>query len=71
MGPRYEADTREVPLIQMLPHSQVLLAVAQGAFILSPEWVTASLEAGRWLPEAAFASKVSPGRSVVCRQHEQ
>ena len=40
--------------------AQVLLAVAQGAFILSPEWVTASLEVGRWLPEDRFISKVSP-----------
>jgi len=39
---------------------QVLLAVAQGAFILTPEWVTASLEAGRWLPEAKFISEVHP-----------
>jgi hypothetical protein len=38
---------------------QVLLAVAHGAFILTPEWVTASLEAGRWLPEKAFLSRVS------------
>ena len=39
---------------------QVLLAVAQGAFIMTPEWVTASLEAGRWLPEEKYLSNVSP-----------
>lgn len=29
---------------------KLMLAVAQGAILVSPEWVTASLEAGLWLP---------------------
>ncbi len=37
---------------------QLLLAVANGAHILSPEWLTASREAGRWLPEADFIADV-------------
>lgn len=36
---------------------KLLLAVANGAHILSPEWLTASREAGRWLPEADFVAK--------------
>ena len=47
----------------MVQSSQVLLAVAQGAFIMTPEWVTASLEAGHWLPEDGFISKVTPTRA--------
>ena len=35
---------------------QLMLAIANGAFILQPSWVTASREAGRWLPEEEFAS---------------
>jgi hypothetical protein len=38
---------------------QVLLAVANGAWLLTPEWVTASLEAGHWLPEPPFEAKVA------------
>ncbi len=48
------------PAFTRMLRLQVLLAIAQGAFILTPEWVTASLEAGRWLPEAKFISKVHP-----------
>lgn len=33
-------------------------AVANGAWLVSPEWVTASLEAGKWLPECRFPAKV-------------
>ena len=33
---------------------KALLAVANGAWLVSPEWVTASLEAGRWQPEHEF-----------------
>lgn len=39
---------------------QVLLAVASGAYLMTPAWVTASLEAGRWLPEQQFLSTVHP-----------
>lgn len=35
-----------------------MLAVANGAHLLSPEWLSASREAGRWLPEADFAVEV-------------
>jgi hypothetical protein len=33
---------------------KAMLALANGAWLVSPEWVTASLEAGRWLPEGRF-----------------
>ena len=33
---------------------KVLLAISRGAVIVTPEWITASLEAGRWLPETPF-----------------
>ena len=39
---------------------QVLLAIANGAWLLTPEWVTASLHAGAWLPEGPFQSQVVP-----------
>ncbi len=35
---------------------KVLLAIANGAHLLRPEWVTASREAGSWLPEAEYLS---------------
>ena len=37
---------------------KLMLAVANGAWLLSPQWVTASLEARRWLPESQFPAKV-------------
>lgn len=37
---------------------KLMLAVANGAWLVSPQWVTASLEAGRWLPESQFPAKV-------------
>lgn len=33
---------------------QVLLAVANGAHLVSPKWVTESVAAGRWLPEDGY-----------------
>jgi hypothetical protein len=33
---------------------KLMLAVAHGAVLLSPEWVTASLEAGLWLPPIQY-----------------
>ena len=39
---------------------QVLLAIAAGAVLVTPEWLTSSLEAGEWLPEAPFLAQVSP-----------
>lgn len=43
-----------------------MLAVAQGAWLLSPGWVTASLEAGRWLPESQFPAQVGWRGACVC-----
>ena len=37
---------------------KVLLAIAAGAFLLQPEWLAASLQAGAWLPEEPFWAKV-------------
>ncbi len=37
---------------------KVLLAIAAGAFLLQPEWLAASLQAGAWLPEQPFWAKV-------------
>lgn len=51
--------------------AQVLLAIANGAWLLRPEWVSASLEAGQWLPEAPFEAQVracsarSPGTRLA------
>ena len=33
---------------------KAMLAVANGAHFVTPEWLTASLEAGRWLPERSY-----------------
>lgn len=35
---------------------QLMLAIANGAYILQPSFVTASREAGRWLSENDFLS---------------
>ena len=40
---------------------KVLLAIAAGAFLLQPEWLAASLQAGAWLPEQPFWAKVLKG----------
>lgn len=37
---------------------KVMLAVANGAWLVTPEWITASLEAGKWLPESEFIAPV-------------
>ncbi len=37
---------------------KAMLAVANGAILLDPEWITASLEAGKWVPEGPYKSKV-------------
>ena len=50
--------------------SQVLLAVANGAWLLTPEWVTASLEAGQWLPEPPFEAKVADPAVLLCMHAE-
>ncbi|KAL0055045.1 hypothetical protein WJX82_006219 [Trebouxia sp. C0006] len=36
---------------------KVLLAIAAGAVLVTPDWLTASLEAGEWLPEAPFLAQ--------------
>ncbi|KAK9845443.1 hypothetical protein WJX81_006533 [Elliptochloris bilobata] len=48
---------------------KVLLAVAAGAWLLAPEWVAASLEAGHWLPEAPFLAQV-PFAAAAMRARE-
>ena len=45
---------------------KLMLAVANGAWLLSPQWVTASLEAGRWLPESRFPAKVRQWWAAAC-----
>ena len=40
-----------------LQTAQVLLAVAAGAWLMTPEWVAASLQAGHWLPEAPYQAQ--------------
>ena len=37
---------------------QVLLGIAAGAWLLTPEWLAASAAAGRWLDEHRFAAEV-------------
>ena len=46
---------------------KLMLAVANGAWLLSPQWVTASLEAGRWLPESRFPAKVRRRAGLLLR----
>jgi hypothetical protein len=49
---------------------KLLVAIAHGAWVLTPAWCMASLEAGRWLPEEPYESLEFPGarRSrQVCR----
>ena len=48
---------------------QLLLAGANGAHILSAEWLTASREAGRWLPEADFTAEVRTGVTSLLASH--
>lgn len=40
-------------------NEQVLMAITNGAWLLTPAWLTASLEAGCWLPESPFVSQAS------------
>ena len=37
---------------------KLLLGVAEGAHLMSPAWVTDSLTAGQWLPEADYVAQV-------------
>ena len=48
--------TRHSGLLHLL--AQVLLAIAAGALLVTPEWLTASVEAGEWLPEEPFLAQV-------------
>ncbi|KAL3133363.1 hypothetical protein ABBQ38_007235 [Trebouxia sp. C0009 RCD-2024] len=36
---------------------KVLLAIAAGAVLVTPEWLTTSVEAGEWLPEEPFLAQ--------------
>ncbi|EIE20270.1 hypothetical protein COCSUDRAFT_57988 [Coccomyxa subellipsoidea C-169] len=38
---------------------KVMLAIAKGAWLLSPAWLTASLEAGKWQDEQDFQAEVA------------
>ena len=49
---------RNIRLSLFWPALQVLLAITAGALLVTPEWLTASLEAGEWLPEEPFLAKV-------------
>jgi len=40
---------------------KLLRAVARGAWVLTPDWVTASAEAGRWVDEAPYETEHFPG----------
>ena len=44
---------------------QVLLAIAAGAKLVTPEWLTASMEAGDWLPEDPYLAQVSLDASLI------
>ena len=44
---------------------QVLLAIATGAKLVTPDWLTASMEAGDWLPEEPYLAQVSPAAVLV------
>ncbi len=48
---------------------QVLLAIAAGAVLVTPDWLTASLEAGEWLPEAPFLAQVCAQLFVPTTPH--
>ncbi len=43
--------------------SQVLLAIAAGAWLLTPDWIAASMAAGMWLDEHSFQAEVCS----ICR----
>ena len=44
---------------------QVLLGIAAGAWLLTPEWLAASAAAGRWLDEHNFEAEV-PIPALMC-----
>lgn len=43
---------------------KTMLGVANGAWMMTPEWVTASLEAGYWLPEEQYVANVRFARGA-------
>ena len=47
---------------------QVLLAIAAGAMLVTPEWLTASMEAGDWLPEEPYLAQVGPPASQAASE---
>ena len=46
-------------VILSMAAAQVLLAIASGAWLLSPSWVEASMQAGAWLPEIPYTAEVN------------
>ena len=50
--------------------SQVLLAIAAGAWLLTPDWIAASVAAGMWLNEFDFQSEVRRVSLTVLRSCE-
>ena len=45
----------------MCIRDRLLRAVARGAWVVTPEWVTASAEAGRWVEETPYETQHFPG----------
>ena len=43
-----------------ISHVQVLLGIATGAWLLTPDWIAASAAAGKWLSERSFQAEVGP-----------
>lgn len=43
-----------------ISHVQVLLGIAAGAWLLTPDWIAASAAAGKWLSERSFQAEVGP-----------
>lgn len=54
--PTFTCTFAQGTLLHLL--AQVLLAIAAGALLVTPEWLTASVEAGEWLPEEPFLAQV-------------
>jgi hypothetical protein len=50
---------------------KTMLAVANGAYVLKPEWVTASIEAGKWLPEEDFEQDQEHFSAAAKRARQQ
>ncbi len=44
---------------------KALMAVAKGAYLLTPTWLTASLAAGEWVDPAGYSTTVCPSAEAV------